>query len=89
MKTVVLGVIAICMLIMICGVIYADNSTTNITCTPQCADKNCGSDGCNGYCGNLNGNCLSGSYCNSAGLCMVNTSNYNFTCPAGYECGRR
>ncbi|GEM_PF-1508435 len=35
------------------------------TCTPNCTDKECGSDGCGGQCGT----CAEGSTCNAMGKC--------------------
>ena len=68
-------------------------------CTPNCAGKDCGSDGCGGSCGSCSG---STPYC-SSGSCVECTSNvhcaYNEDCISnncvctdtcsskGYECG--
>jgi hypothetical protein len=50
-------------------------------CTPNCAGKECGSDGCDGSCGT----CTSGKVCNSNGKCVVTCTD---TCQSlGYECG--
>ncbi len=38
----------------------------NPECTPNCSNKNCGSDGCGGSCGA----CLNGKACSSAGTCV-------------------
>jgi len=43
----------------------------NNTCISQCSGKNCGSNGCKGFCGILNGNCPSGQTCNSNGVCIA------------------
>ncbi|MCK5803167.1 MAG: hypothetical protein KAI66_10060 [Lentisphaeria bacterium] len=39
----------------------------NACCTPNCAGKECGSDGCGGSCGTCT---LTGETCNSSGLCV-------------------
>ena len=41
---------------------------------PNCANKNCGGDGGDGFCGNLNGECPSGQIC-SYGNCVNKKSN--------------
>ena len=58
--------------------------TTQITdaakcCTPSCAGKQCGADGCGGSCGS----CSSNSSCNSSGQCVPNCTP---SC-AGKQCG--
>ena len=73
------------------------NTTRNITnppddplnppdsCSPNCAGKNCGSDGCSGSCGS----CNSTQYCNSAGRCVqipIPPENCTPNC-AGKNCG--
>lgn len=40
-------------------------TSDQVTCTPDCAGKVCGADGCGGYCGS----CDAGSGCNGDGLC--------------------
>ncbi len=49
-------------------------------CTPNCANKDCGPDGCGGNCGS----CPAGASCNIGGIC-VNTCEPE--CPDGVECG--
>jgi len=48
-------------------------------CTPQCTDKNCGDDGCDGTCGS----CKVTETCNAGGQCV---SNCNPSC-ANKSCG--
>jgi hypothetical protein len=43
-----------------------------VTCTPDCTNKNCGSDGCVGSCGT----CSSGEFCD-VGVCSLDTRNAN------------
>jgi hypothetical protein len=43
------------------------------TCTPDCAGKNCGDDGCGGKCGDLNGACPDGQYCDATQNCVPGT----------------
>ncbi len=52
-------------------------------CVPDCIDKDCGDDGCGGFCGALNGACSAGFECNSEGKCEACG-----TCASkGYNCG--
>jgi hypothetical protein len=58
-------------------------------CKPDCTNKNCGDDGCGGYCGTCAGN----KYCNTAGQCDLKCGNkecgVDFTgtgyCGVGYN----
>lgn len=65
----------------------ADCGKGSNCCVPNCNGKTCGSDGCGGFCGQLNGAC-SANYSCSSGQCVANsflscTSNSN--CQAGLE----
>jgi hypothetical protein len=46
-------------------------NTDSYTCTPNCAGKNCGFDGCNGLCGAA---CPAGQTCSAAGTCTASTA---------------
>jgi hypothetical protein len=41
-------------------------------CTPNCAGKVCGSDGCGGSCGSYGGGCPTGYICQTNGTCIRN-----------------
>jgi len=65
-----------------------------VGCVPNCSGKNCGDDGCGGYCGSGTGTCPAGYVC-SGGNCVIpptcptgtcNTSNATGWCGAGYYC---
>ena len=43
-------------------------------CTPNCIGKQCGSNGCGGFCGNLRGNCSIGYKCVTNGTCIINST---------------
>ena len=45
------------------------------TCIPNCAGKQCGSDGCSGTCGT----CSGGQTCNSTGQCAVSCINNSYS----------
>jgi hypothetical protein len=67
------------------------------SCTPQCAGRECGSDGCGGVCGQ----CAPGASCNASGRCVQGCTpsctgrecgsdgcgGSCGTCPAGRACG--
>ncbi len=55
------------------------NGTCQPGCTPSCAGKQCGSDGCGGSCGS----CPAGSGCNGTGQCVAGCTPQ---C-AGLQCG--
>ncbi len=46
------------------------SSGGTITCTPDCAGKQCGDNGCQGSCGA----CNASDYCNATGKCVVSVS---------------
>jgi hypothetical protein len=54
---------------------YSCNGSSCV-CTPNCAGKNCGSDGCGGSCGSCGGTT---PVCNPSGVCVCTTS----ACQAG------
>jgi len=54
-------------------------ATPTPTCTPNCAGKTCGSDGCGGSCGT----CQSGQICNSYGQCVATS----VKCYQNSDCG--
>jgi len=53
----------------------------NENCTPECANKNCGDNGCGGSCGS----CNSTQACNATGKC-VNSETCTLNC-TGKQCG--
>jgi hypothetical protein len=68
------------------------NCTT--TCTPNCAGKECGPDGCGGFCGTMGGGCPAAETC-SNGQCLTsatcgdglcNGTETSLTCPGDCEC---
>ncbi|WKZ24510.1 MAG: hypothetical protein QY321_02745 [Patescibacteria group bacterium] len=44
---------------------------TGDSCFPNCTNRNCGGDGCGGFCGTNNGNCPSGQSCSNQGVCQI------------------
>ncbi|VVB78225.1 Uncharacterised protein [uncultured archaeon] len=60
-----------------------DNFAVNYQCAPSCSGKQCGSNGCNGFCGNVGGGCDSGQSCNFAtGQCSLSPSSITTYCRA-------
>ncbi len=57
---------------------------TTPACVPDCADRECGSDGCDGSCGG----CASGRVCSDEALCVPDPEDCSETCESlGLECG--
>jgi len=61
-----------------------------VACTPNCAGKSCGSDGCGGTCGTCSGTGTCGGTCTTAGTCSYPTTsiscNDSNACTSGDHC---
>jgi len=57
-----------------------DATAADHACAPQCADRQCGADGCGGDCGN----CADTSQCTEAGRCELRQ--FSINCPVGQRC---
>lgn len=63
-----------------CSYIIVLKSPNACGCAPQCKDRNCGSDGCNGNCGSKDGGCPLGWQCDEHKVCCKPDCRYR-------ECG--
>lgn len=87
-----------------CNYLIVMQSKYGCGCVPYCGNRNCGSDGCGGFCGpqGHGGQCPSGNTCTSIGQCCRpdcrnrqcgsdgcgGVCGGSFACPVGYNCTR-